>query len=134
MAVVDIESRVFTKIAAVLRAEFPGITVAGEYTNTPAKFPFASIVEADNYPDPRYLDSGEPRYSRLMYEVNVYSNKSGEKKSECRKILGRIDEMMCGMHLVCISMNPVPNLEDATIFRLNARYEGVSDGETMYRR
>lgn len=131
---VDIESRIFTKIATVLRAEFPGITVAGEYTNTPAKFPFASIVEADNYHDPRYLDSGDPRYARLMYEVNVYSNKTGEKKSECRKILGRIDEMMYGMNLVCISMNPVPNLEDATIYRLNARYEGVSDGETMYRK
>lgn len=132
---VDIESQVFTKIATALRKEFTGIFVTGEYVNAPAKFPFVSIVEADNYTDSRFLDTADQeRYARLMYEVNVYSNKEGTKKSECRKILNFIDKMMYSWNFTRISMTPVPNLEDAKIYRLNARYEGVSDGETMYRK
>lgn len=131
----DIEATLFTEIATDLRKEFPGIVVTGEYTNAPAKFPYASIVEADNYIDNRYLDSGsEEKFARLMYEVNVYSNKEGTKKSECRKILNFIDKMMYLRNFTRISMNPVPNLEDAKIYRLNARYEGVTDGEATYRR
>lgn len=132
---VDIEATVFTKIATALRKEFTGIFVTGEYVNAPAKFPFVSIVEADNYTDSRFLDTADQeRYARLMYEVNVYSNKEGTKKSECRKILNFIDQMLYGMDFTRISMNPVPNLEDAKIYRLNARYEVVSDGETTYRK
>lgn len=132
---VDIEATVFTKIATALRKEFTGIFVTGEYVNAPAKFPFVSIVEADNYTDSRFLDTADQeRYARLMYEVNVYSNKEGTKKSECRKILNFIDQMLHGLDFTRISMNPVPNLEDAKIYRLNARYEVVSDGETTFRR
>lgn len=132
---IDVESRIFTEIATALRTEFPGIVVTGEYTSAPAKFPYASIVEADNYIDSRYLDSGdEEKFARLMYEVNVYSNKQGTKKSECREILNFIDKMMYSRNFTRISMTPVPNLEDAKIYRLSARYEGVTDGETMFRK
>lgn len=132
---VDIEGAVFTSLANALRAAFPDISVAGEYMDAPARFPFVSIVEADNYLDTRYLDTAErERCARLMYEVNVYSNKEGTKKSECRRLLGFIDELMYGMNFTRISMNPVPNLENARIYRLNARYEAVSDGETTYRK
>lgn len=132
---IDIEATLFTEIATALRKEFTGIYVTGEYVNAPAKFPFVSIVEADNYTDSRFLDTADQeRYARLMYEVNVYSNKEGTKKSECRKILNFIDKMLYGMDFTRISMNPVPNLEDAKIYRLNARYEVVSDGETTYRK
>lgn len=130
---IDLEAELFTEIATALRTEFSGIVVTGEYTNAPAKFPYASIVEADNYIDSRYLDSGdEEKFARLMYEVNVYSNKEGTKKSECRKILNFIDKMMYKRNFTRISMNPVPNLEDAKIYRLNARYEGVTDGNMMF--
>lgn len=132
---IDIEATLSTKIATALRKEFTGIFVTGEYVNAPAKFPFVSIVEADNYTDSRFLDTADQeRYARLMYEVNVYSNKEGTKKSECRKILNFIDRMMYSWNFTRISMTPVPNLEDAKIYRLNARYEGVTDGETMYRK
>lgn len=132
---VDIESAVFTEIATALRTAYPGVTVAGEYINAPSKLPFVSIVEADNYADSRYLDSGDSeRLARLMYEVNVYSNREGTKKAECRKLLKYIDAMLYQLNFTRISMNPVPNLEDTSIYRLNARYEGVSDGETNYRK
>lgn len=132
---IDLEAALFTELATALRTAFPGITVRGEYENAPSKFPFVSVVEADNYMDTRYLDSGEKeRLARIMYEVNVYSNKAGGKKAECRKILNYMDAMLYAMNFTRISMNPVPNLEDGTIYRLNARYEGVTDGNKFYRR
>lgn len=132
---IDIEPAVFTEIATALRAAYPEVTVAGEYSNAPSKFPFVSIVEADNYAETRSLSTADAeQYAHLMYEVNVYSNKTGAKKSECRKLLKYIDAMLYQMNFTRISMNPVPNMEDATIYRLNARYEAVSDGKMNYRR
>lgn len=132
---IDIEAKIFTMIAEALRAAFPGVTVNGEYVNAPSKFPFVSVVEADNYLDTRHLDGADAeKYATVMYEVNVYSNKAAGKKAECRAIVDFIDRMLYGMNFTRISMNPVPNLEDATIYRLNARYEGVTDGKTMFRK
>lgn len=132
---IDMEAALFTGLARALRTAFPGVTVAGEYVNAPSKLPFVSIEEADNFVDARQRDSSDrERYAALLYEVNVYSNKAGGKKGECRKILGYIDAMMYELNFTRISMNPVPNLEDGTIYRLNARYEAMADGEKTYRR
>lgn len=132
---IDLESVVFTTIAKDLRETFNGIVVMGEYVNAPSRFPFVSVVEADNYIDARYIDSADTeRYATVMYEVNVYSDKSSAKKAECRKILAHIDAMLYRMNFTRISMNPVPNMEDASIYRLNARYEAVTDGKTTFRR
>lgn len=131
---IDIEKLVYTPIAESLRKRFKGITVSGEYVNSPAKFPYVSIVEQDNYTTQSHLDSsGTERYATVMYEVNVYSDKAGKKKTVCREIMGVIDEMLYGKNFTRISMSPVPNLENGTIYRLVARYKAETDGNTMYR-
>ena len=132
---IDIENQIYTPIAAALREKFPGISVSGEYVNAPSKFPHVSIVEQDNYTTVSRLDSGDrERYSTILYEVNVYSDKAGAKKSVCREILRCIDEMLYRKNFTRISMNPVPNMENATIYRLNARYRAETDGKTTFRR
>lgn len=131
---IDIENQVFTPIAQAVRGQFAGAFVTGEYVKAPAKFPHISIVESDNYMTARRLDSGNAeKYSTLMYEVNVYSNKTSGKKSECRAIMALIDGMMYGFNFTRLSMTPVPNLEDATIYRITARYRAETDGEKIYR-
>lgn len=132
---IDVESIVFTKIAGNLRTKFKGITVSGEYVNAPSKFPYVSVVEQDNYSSADRLDSSiREKFVTVMYEVNVYSNKSGYKKSEAREIMGEIDRMFIGMNFKRLSLNPVPNLENATIYRLTARYRAETDGQTFYRK
>lgn len=131
---IDIEREVYTPIVKTLRKRFPGISVSGEYVNSPAKFPYVSIVEQDNYPTVEHLDnSNTERYATVMYEVNVYSDKAGKKKTVCREIMGVIDEMLYGKNFTRISMSPVPNMENGTIYRLVARYKAETDGNTMYR-
>lgn len=130
----DIETLIFTPIATDLRAEFPGIFVTGEYTNKPSAFPHVSIEEVDNYTPEGYLDSScEEKISSVTYKASVYSNKTVGKKTECRKILGFIDDRFIRMNFKRTSMTPVPNEADTSIYRLVAMYEAKTDGKTMYR-
>ncbi len=131
---IDIERKVYTPIAETLRKRFPGISVSGEYVNSPAKFPYVSIVEQDNYTTKSRMDTSfTERYATVMYEVNVYSDKAGKKKTVCREIMDVIDEMLYKLNFTRISMSPVPNMENGTIYRLVARYKAETDGNTMYR-
>lgn len=132
---IDVENAVFGPIAKELRTRFPKIEVTGEYMRAPAKFPHVSITESDNYQPSDHADtSGTEATAVLMYEVNVYSNKTGGKKQQCREILGVIDKMLYACNFRRTVMTPIPNMEDATIYRLVARYQVETDGKYFYRR
>lgn len=131
---IDIEKLIYTPIADALRKRFKGIAVSGEYVNAPSKFPYVSIVEQDNYMTVSQMDSSSSeRLATVMYEVNVYSDKTGSKKAVCREIMGVIDEMLYRKNFTRISLSPIPNMENGTIYRLTARYRAETDGKNMYR-
>lgn len=132
---IDIENQVFTKIAAKLRAKFPNIKVYGEEIRSPSSFPCACVVEADNYVLKRTQDSGSnENHVNVMYEVNIYSNKTNGKKTECKKILTVIDDVLIGMGFTRSMKKPV-SMDDATIYRMIVRYSAiVSKNQTIYRR
>lgn len=119
------ESFVFSKIAGVLRAEYPNIFVSGEFVDSPAKFPTVTIIEADNSVYQRMRTTTIENAASIMYEVNVYSNKTGYKKSEAKAIIDTIDQQFAALGFTRTMCNPVSNLQDATIYRMVARYEGV---------
>lgn len=132
---IDIEGAIFTPIARMLREKYKGISVSSDYVNAPSSFPYVSVVEQDNYPTPGTQDTGSKEaFASLMYEVSVYSNKASGKKQECRKIMSTIDDFLYSHNFTRISMVPVPNMADNTIYRLVARYRTVTDGINMYRR
>lgn len=80
------------------------------------------------------LEDYKEAMSLVMFEINVYSNKSEGKKTECKSIAKAIDEKMFSMNFRRLAFTPVPNLEDATIYRIIARYSAATDGENFYRR
>lgn len=132
---IDVENQIYTPIAEALREAFPGIDTSGEYVKAPSAFPHVSIVEQDNYPTLTHLSTSDTeKYATIMYEVNVYSNKSSGKKAQCRSIMKVIDDLMYRRNFTRISLSPVPNLENATIYRLVARYRAETDGVNLYRR
>jgi hypothetical protein len=131
---IDIENELFTRVARKLREVYSPINVTGEFIRQPSRFPHVSIVENDNSSYRRGMDCNE-KHSQLMYEVNVYSNLTSGKKAECRKIIKTIDAEMLDMGFERIIMRPIPNIEDATIYRIMARYRGVVDNRKyIYRR
>jgi hypothetical protein len=45
-----------------------------------------------------------------------------------------IDDVMFSMNFKRMALTPVPNMEDASIYRLVARYRVMTDGKNFYRR
>ena len=133
---IDIENEVFNTVATDVRAKYPDIYMVGEYVKTPPKFPCVSLVEMDNQSYQQTEDSGSvENHASLMYEVNIYSNKTAGKKSECKAIAALIDERMLALGFARTMLQPIPNLDDATIYRMVGRYSAViSKNKVLYRR
>lgn len=124
---IDIESEVYARVTTRLRSSYNPISISNEETRTPSKFPFASVVEIDNYTFKRTMDSGSnENHAQVVYEVTVASNKTTGRKAECKAILSDIDEIFTGIGFTRSMTNPVP-MEDATIFKLVARYSAIVD-------
>jgi hypothetical protein len=133
---IDIENAVFNRVVTRVREVFPDIFMTGEYVNSPASFPAASLVEMDNATRIETIDSGSnENHANVMYEVNVYSNKTTGKKSECKAIIALIDEEMLSMGFSRSTLTPVPNENDSTIYRMVGRYRAtVSSDHKIFRR
>lgn len=132
---IDCENEVYSRIAKELRSQFSEINVAGEYVQSPSSFPHVSITQSDNYILTESQDSSmKENMAVVMFEINVYSNKTEGKKTECKKIAKFIDELLYSMNFRRLSMTPVPNMEDATIYRITSRYRAATDGKYFYRR
>ena len=124
---IDLENDIFSAVAAVLRAAFPNIYVVGEYVPTPPRVPAVSIVEADNRVVTRMRTRDIENAVAVMYEVNIYSNKASGKKSEAKAIAATLDEKFAEIGFTRTMKEQVPNLNDATIYRIVCRYEAIVD-------
>lgn len=133
---IDIENAVFDRVSEKVRNQYPDIFMSGEYVKSPSSFPCASIIEMDNSAYEYSQTSSEmENHVSVMYEVNVYSNRKKYKKAECKAIMALIDKEMQSMGFSRIMMNPIPNMDDATIYRMVARYRAiVSKDNVIYRR
>ena len=133
---IDIENAVFNQIATAVREVYPGIFIAGEYVKAPTSFPAIMLCEVDNAVLRRTQNTGGmENHAWVTYELNVYSNKKNGKKDECREIVALIDTQMAALGFTRMMLNPVPNMEDATIYRMTGRYRAVIDNNNnIYRR
>lgn len=133
---IDIETEVFSIVSAEVRKKYPKIYMTGEYVKSPPSFPCVSLIETDNQVYRNTRDSGSiENHVQVLYEVNVYSNKMSGKKAECKAIIALIDSKMEALGFTRTLMNPVPNEEDATVYRMIARYRAIiSKNKTIYRR
>ena len=73
---IDYLNEIFTAVATSLREYHAGITVTGEYTRMPSKFPAATLDEITNVTVDELEDSSAAeKYSALTYRVQIFSNK-----------------------------------------------------------
>lgn len=123
---IDCETKVFDTVSKAIRtAHGDTLYVTGEYVPSPPKFPAVSIVEADNYVTQRYSTLKKENAANVMYEINVYSNKTAGKKAEAKSIANTADEAMEALGFVRTMRNQIPNLNDASIYRIVCRYQAV---------
>ena len=120
---IDVESRVFQQCADAFRAEYPNGYIAGEYVRQPPKFPAVALIEMDNSVDERAMDNGRIENAvNVMYQVDVYSNRNTGRKAQTKAIIALIDGVMADHRFIRTFCNPVQNFDDATIYRMTARY------------
>lgn len=137
---IDIEDDIFDEVSEKVYAAFekkcPDLLMMSEYVKSPSSFPFISLVEIDNatFRNTQSTDGNE-NHVAVTYELNVYSNKTSGKKTECKALAGFIDEILLGMNFTRTMLEPVPNQDEATIYRMLGRYRAViSKNKTIYRR
>ena len=130
---IDIENMLFTEV----KKDLPKTVKMGAmYTKSQSEFPYVSLMVMDNSIYEPFIDSARVENAvSIMVEVNVYSNKTSGKKEECKKLMKTIDDTLSGLNLVRSFCQPIPNLEDATVYRITARYRAIVDKNLMiYRR
>lgn len=129
---IDAENLIFNEVYDRVTAQFPKAFVTSEYVASPPNFPCISLVEVDNatFRNSQTTESQE-NHAALTYELNVYSNKTTGKKAECRKIAAFVDEVLMGLNFTRRMLEPVPNQNDATIYRMLGRYRAVVSKDYM---
>lgn len=131
----NIENDIFTLVATRLRTELgaSNIYITGEYNAVPPKFPCVYLYEADNFNAGGDSCRAEV-ITGVMYEVQIYSNLTNGKKSECKKIAQIIDSVLSPLGFTRTMLQQIPNMQDATIFRMIARYTASVIDNTIYTR
>lgn len=138
----SIENFVIDAVGDVLKERFPGIRVADEYTSSSAIFPLVTVVQEDSSEHIQSHTIEGEQATDLMFEVSVYSNTVGYKRLEANEIMDVVDDVMTGkivtydddinpriLGFYRSMRSPIPNLQDASIYSLVARYKGVDKPE-----
>ena len=132
----DFLNEIFTHVATRLREEHPGITVTGEYTRQPSKFPTATLDEIENVTVDSLEDSSAAeRFSGLTYRLQVFSNKQSGKKAEARAIFATANGVLRSLGFRRVTYSTTPEIYESTIYSITATYEAIADMDgTIYKR
>lgn len=133
---IDIESDIVNDVRNEVKKEFPNAAVVSVYDRKSSVFPLVHIEEKDNYVYEKGMTSCQTEnFAQVMYEIACYSNALNLKKTECRKLAALVDRIMTNKGFIRIMLQPVPNLSDATVYKIVSRYKAVvSRDKTIYRR
>lgn len=125
------ENYIFDIVSKALKAAHKGISVSGEYVNIPASFPAVTVIESDNRVYERMRTTTIENAVSLMYECNIYANRAGYKKQDANAILQTLSDTFERIGFTRTFCNPIANLQDATIYRIVVRFQGVCDKDFM---
>lgn len=132
---IDVENQVFTACYNAVHTLNEQAYITGTYVDAPPSFPCVSIIQENNVVVASTQDtSNQENHASVMFEVNVYSNKESGKKAECKALLSCVDNVLAKYNFTRIMASVVPNIADASIYRMTARYTAiVGKNETIYR-
>lgn len=134
---IDVNSTVFTNVANVVRDNHVSVTVIGEYTRKPSKFPTVTLDEIQNVMVDYLEDSSnEEKYAAVTYRLQVFSNKQNGKKAEARDLFATADAEMRRMGFRRVTYTTTPEIYKSTVYEITATYEAIVswDGFVYYRR
>ena len=119
---IDVENLVIDTVINGVQAVYANLSVTQGFNEEMAVFPCIVVRETNNAPVQRMdTDDCAENFSRLTYQVDVYSDKKDTARSQCRELLNLVDGIMQGMKFRRINMSEPLNV-NRTIFRQYARY------------
>ena len=123
---IDVNNEVFQAVATAARNNHTGITVTGEYTRLPSKFPMVTLDETQNVMIDELEDSSkEEKFASVTYRVQVFSNKQSGKRTEARAIFATVDAEMRKMGFYRRTFTTTPEIYESTIYCITATYDAV---------
>ena len=124
---IDIESKIVDTIYNAVKAvnAYPDADVTTGFDEKTAVFPCVVVQETNNSPYRRgNTDDCAENYTRLTYDVSVYTDNANSAKSEGKKILDIVDTALQGLKFRRIHKNKPLNIS-RTLFRQYGRWEVI---------
>lgn len=123
---IDIESWVYTQIVTELRVTYTDISSSSDPSMKPATFPHVVIEQQDSSTVSSWSTRGSvDNLNRVMFQVDVYTNSLGNRKSEAKAIMAIVCDWMSSHNFTRVTLMPV-NYNDS-IYRLTARFTANVD-------
>ena len=119
---IDIENLVFDTVYNGVTTVHQNMNVCKGFIEESATFPCIVVREVNNVPvQTMNTDDCAENFTRVTYQIDIYSDKQGTQRSECRELLKLVDGIMQSMKFRRIHMNEPLNIK-RSIFRQYARY------------
>ena len=124
---IDIESKVFDTVfnAVTASTAFPNADVTTGFDEKIAVFPCVVVEEVDNSPYQKgNTDDCAENYTRLIYEVSIYTDNMNTAKTTGKAIFEVVDTALQGLKFRRVRKNKPLNI-NRTIFRQYGRWEVI---------
>lgn len=128
---IEFESEIYSTVSKAVKAYNKNCFTAGEYTDTPAKFPAMLLYQADSSIYQRMRTINIENADQVMFTAYVFSNRVGTKKQEAGEIMDIVDDEMAKLGFTQTSRGPVTNFSDATIYQIVSQYRAVVDQDLI---
>ena len=124
----DIENIIINRIDNALETAGYKDILGSTYQDVPASFPWVFFEQADSYEHTlEHNSSRTNNHDTVVFEADIYSNKTSGAKGECKAILKVIDDEMASLGFSRTTAQPLRPTSDSYKARLFVRYRGVVD-------
>ena len=116
---IDIEADVFDAVRDAISQTLPNESFKSVYVPSPAKLPFATLMEVGNSTSARRNSTSDVEdFAIISFEAQVYAM----DKYECKDVATAIDDAMMHLGFRRVSTTFVPNQVNPDVFRIVTRY------------
>jgi hypothetical protein len=122
---IDIQSKIVDTIYNAVISSYPGADISTGFVEQTAIFPCVVVEEIENTPVRRTdTEDCAENFTRLTYEVSVYTDDKDHAKTEGKRIISIVDDALQALKFRRIRMNKPLNIS-RTIFRQYGRWEVI---------
>lgn len=120
----QMRKEVFNAIYDAVVGEFPNADFATHYVNQPANFPHVQVWDESNTVGYNGMNlSGDECFSNVVLHLEIFDNMlDGEGADNVERILFLIDPVLRMQGFRRTYCAPVPNFDDASVYRMVVRY------------